>query len=100
MDAASGASLVDVLIQAGPAGLVVILFVFGWVVPKPTMTRAEAEIAYLRQALADERAAREAERETHRLENVGPNAAALEAARTTAHLLTDLRARNLPEGTR
>lgn len=95
-----GASLADVLIQAGPAGLVVVLFVIGWVVPKPAMDRAAAENAYLRQALADERAAREAERETHRLENAGANAASLEAARTAAHLLTDLRARNLPEATR
>lgn len=91
MDAAV---LVDALLKWGPAGLVVLLFVIGWVYAKPSMDRAQEEIAWLRQALADERAARDAEREAHRLESAGANAAALEAARTTAHLLTDLRERS------
>ncbi|MEU8274902.1 hypothetical protein ACFYOK_29360 [Microbispora bryophytorum] len=92
--------MVDVLLQAGAVGVAVLLFVLGWIAPKPSMDRADREIAYLRQALADERAAREAERETYRLESAGANAAALEAAKTTVHLLQDLRERNQPEARR
>ncbi|MEU8279807.1 hypothetical protein ACFYOK_04590 [Microbispora bryophytorum] len=89
-----GATLADALIKWGPAGLFVLLFVIGWIHAKPAMDSKEAEIAWLRQALADERAAREAERKTYHLETASANAAALEAAKTTAHLLTDLRERN------
>lgn len=85
--------VLDLLAKAGPTGLVVILYSLGWIAPKPTMDGKEREITYLKQALADERAARQAERETHRLENAGANAAALEAARTTEHLLTELKSR-------
>ncbi|MEU8196329.1 hypothetical protein AB0C10_21335 [Microbispora amethystogenes] len=92
--------MTDVLIQAGAVGVVVLLYHLGWLVPKPSMDRADREIAYLRQALEDERAARAAERETYRLESAPATAAAIEAAKTTAHLLTDLRKRNQPEARR
>ncbi|MGI5162605.1 hypothetical protein [Microbispora sp. CA-102843] len=95
-----GATLVDVLVQGGAVGVALLLFVLGWIAPKPSMDRADREITYLRQALADERAAREADREVYRLETAGANAAAVEAARTTAHLLQDLRERNQPEARR
>lgn len=81
------------LLNAGAAGILLFLFLKGWIVPKPSMDRAEREITYLKKALADERATSKAERETHRLESAPANAAALEAARTTAHLLAGLKDR-------
>lgn len=81
------------LLQGGFAGGVLVLFLKGYLVAKPSMDRAEREIQRLIKALAAEQAAHETTRQARHLESTTSNAAALEAAKTTAHLLSDLKDR-------
>lgn len=85
--------VIGLLLNAGLAGLVLVLFLKGWLVPKPSMDRAEREIQRLYKALAAEQAAHETTRKAWHLETTTSNAAAIEAARTAAHLLGDLKDR-------
>ena len=48
-------ALVTVLINAGIAGVVVLLMIFKWLVPKWVYDKAEAEARYYREALELER---------------------------------------------
>ena len=48
-------TIVTVLANAGVAGIVVILMILGFLIPKPTYTRLEAENKSLRDALQLER---------------------------------------------
>lgn len=48
-------AIVTVLINAGVAGIVVILLIFGWLVPKWAYSKLEEENKLLREALALER---------------------------------------------
>lgn len=85
--------IIGVLLNAGLAGLVLLLFMKGWIVPKPSMDRAEREIQRLYKALYAEQSAHEKTRQARYLESSTTNAAALEAAKTAAHLLSDLHER-------
>lgn len=89
--------LLDALLKGGPTGIVIILFVLGWLFPRPAMDAKNQEIEYLKQALADEKAAHLATRQTHTEEIRTGLTLSGEAARTTVHLLTDLKA-ELPRG--
>ncbi|MEV8638080.1 hypothetical protein AB0395_41155 [Streptosporangium sp. NPDC051023] len=86
-------NIIGVLLNAGLAGLVLVLFLRGLVVPKPTMDRTEKEVQRLIKALEAEQAAHEKTRQAWHLESTTANAAALEAARTAEHLLSDLKNR-------
>lgn len=48
-------ALITVLANAGVAGVVVILMILGWLVPKPTVARLEAENTALRTSRDTER---------------------------------------------
>lgn len=85
--------LIDILLKAGPTGIVVLLYSLGWIYPKPAMTQAEKEIEYLKQALAEERAAHATTRGAHAEKIQASLSASHENAQTTIHLLTDLKER-------
>ena len=88
--------LVDLLLKGGPTGIVIVLFILGWIYAKPAMDAKNEEITYLKQALADEKAAHLVTRQTHAEEIRAGLALSGEAAKTAVHLLTDLKSRDLP----
>lgn len=47
--------LIAILVNAGVAGVIVVLFVCGYIVPKSVVTDLKAELGELKQALAAER---------------------------------------------
>ena len=81
------ADVVTSLVQYGPAGLVVLLFVIGWIIPKPGAERLDQEVKRWRELYESERAAHAETRKAHAEEIRPMLRAAVEAARTTEHLL-------------
>jgi hypothetical protein len=78
------------LLNAGLAGVVVVLFIRGWIVAKPGAERLEKEAERWRNLYKEEAAAHEATRRAHAEEIRPLLRAAVEAARTTEHLLDGL----------
>jgi hypothetical protein len=90
-------NLADALIKWGPAGLVILLFVLGYITPRPGTQRLEQEAERWRQLYETERAAHETTRKAHAEEIRPILVAGVEAARTAEHLLTEVKAADARE---
>ena len=90
-------SLADALLNWGPAGVVIVLFLLGYITPRPGTQRLEQEAEQWRQMYETERAAHETTRKAHAEEIKPILRASAEAARTTEHLLTGVQAADARE---
>lgn len=84
--------LATVLINSGPVGIVVLLFVLGWIVPKPTVDRMGVDKDQWRQLYETERSAHETTRKAL-VDQAAAATAAIAAAQTTEKLLSELKQR-------
>lgn len=84
--------LIDWLLKAGPTGVVILLFVLGYVVPKPAADRQAAESDRWRQAYETEHAAHETTR-LALIDQAKAATAAIAAAQTTEKLLSEIKQR-------
>lgn len=87
-----GLDLATILINAGPAGIVVLLYSLGWIVPKPTVDRMTADKDQWQKLYETERAAHETTRKAL-VDQASAATAAIAAAQTTEKLLTEMRQR-------
>lgn len=78
------------LLQYGLPGVVILLFLIGWIIPKSVYETLKTELAEVHKALATEQAAHQLTRATLAEAN-GRADAAVEAARTAASTLQALR---------
>lgn len=84
--------LIDLLLKAGPTGVVILLFVLGYVVPKPAADRMAADADRWRQAYETEHAAHETTRGAL-IDQAKAATAAIAAAQTTEKLLSEIKQR-------
>lgn len=82
--------IVSPLFQYGLPGLIVALFLLGWLIPKGVYETLKTELAEVHKALATEQAAHQLTRATLAEAN-GRADAAVEAARTTVSTLQALK---------
>lgn len=87
-----GVDLATVLINAGPAGIVVLLYSLGWIVPKPTVDRMGVDKDQWQKLYETERAAHETTRKAL-VDQAAAATAAIAAAQTTEKLLSELKQR-------
>lgn len=78
------------LLQYGLPGVVILLFLIGWLIPKSVYETLKSELAEVHKALATEQAAHQLTRATLAEAN-GRADAAVEAARTAAATLQALK---------
>lgn len=85
--------VIGVLLNAGLAGLVLLLFLKGLIVPKPTMDRAVKEAEQWRKLYESEKAAHDLTRKAYAEETKAELAAAAEGSRTAMALLEEIKQR-------
>jgi hypothetical protein len=93
-------NILSYLLNAGLAGLVLVLFVKGFIVPKPSWDRMFKEMEQWRKLYESERAAHELTRKAHAEETRAALAAAAEGSQTATALLEEVRKRQSGAGGR
>lgn len=91
--------ILGVLLNAGLAGLVLVLFLKGWLYGKPSMDKAGKDADQWRKLYETERAAHELTRKGHTEETRAALTSAAEGSQTAAALLAEIKSR-LSEGPR
>jgi hypothetical protein len=86
-------NIIGALLNAGVAGLLLFLFVKGWIVPKPTVDRMTRDMERWRKLYDTERAAHELTRKAHAEEVKATLQASVEGSQTTAALLSEMKTR-------
>ncbi|GAA2860215.1 hypothetical protein [Nonomuraea rubra] len=86
-------NIIGILLNAGLAGLAFILFLKGWIAPKPTVDRLVKEIEQWRKLYDTERAAHDLTRKAHAEETRAALQAAAEGSQTAMALLEEIRKR-------
>jgi uncharacterized protein YggE len=89
------ATVTSVLIQAGFGGLVLLLFVRGWLAAKPALDQKDREIEYLRTSLEGEKAAH-ADTRAANVELAKSAMTAVAATETMTQILVEIRDRQRP----
>lgn len=86
-------NLISYLLNAGLAGVLLVLFLKGWVTPKPGTDRMVKEAEQWRMLYETERQAHELTRKAHAEEMKSALQAAAEGTQTAAALLAQIKAR-------
>ena len=86
--------IIGFLLNAGAAGVLLVLFLKGWIAPKPSTDRMARESERWRQLYEKERAAHETTRKAHAEEITAALHAAAEGSRIAAALLSELKGRS------
>lgn len=84
-------NILGILANAGQAGLVLLLFLRGWIVPKPAVDRMTRDADRWRRLYESERAAHETTRKAHVEEIRAHLAAGAEGAQVAAAVLTAIK---------
>lgn len=85
--------VIGLLLNAGLAGIMLVLFLRGWIVPKPSADRLAKESDQWRKFYEQERAAHETTRRAHAEEIKAALQAAAEGSQIAAALLSELKGR-------
>jgi hypothetical protein len=91
-------NIIGVLLNAGLAGLLLVLFVKGWITPKPGSDRLVKEAEQWRKLYESERAAHELTRKAHIEESRAALQAASEGTQVAAVLLAEIKQRQIEGG--
>lgn len=86
-------NVLGLLLNAGAAGVLLFLFLKGWIVPKPSADRQVKESERWRQLYLTERAAHETTRKAHAEETRAVLVAGAEGSQMAAALLSELKTR-------
>ncbi|MFI7691800.1 hypothetical protein ACIBQ6_22215 [Nonomuraea sp. NPDC049655] len=86
-------NIIGVLLQAGCAGVAFVLFLKGWIAPKPSVDRLAKEAEQWRKLYETERAAHDLTRKAHAEETRAELQAAAEGSRTAMALLEEIKQR-------
>lgn len=86
-------NLIGVLLNAGLAGLVLLLFLRGWITPKPGSDQLTREAERWRKLYESERTAHDLTRKAHAEETRAALQAASEGTQVAAALLAEIKSR-------
>lgn len=88
-------NILGIIANAGLAGLLLLLFLRGWIAPKPTVDRMARDGDRWRRLYESERAAHDLTRKAHEEKTEAAALANAEGAQIAAALLTEIKARQI-----